>query len=481
MSETTNPVPVPSPEVPRPRSSRKRVVIGVVVVLIVLALLLPISNLFISPPSGTPLTRLAAASPEHLQAASVLEGNCLDCHSKEVKLPLYASLPVAASLLRRDREDGLAYMDMFSALAPSDGQPVGEVALAKLEYVLEHGTMPPARYVLLHWNRGVDADERGSIVRWVRGVRKQHYAAPDLPEAVQTDALRPLPTTMPADAKAVALGNKLFHDVRLSGDNTVSCASCHALDKGGTDQHKTSDGIGGAVGPINSPTVYNAVFNVKQFWDGRAADLQEQAGGPVENPLEMGAKFEQVVEKLNGDAALAAEFKAIYPQGISKESITHAIAEFEKTLVTPNCRFDQYLLGKADALTGEEIEGLQLFRANACGTCHAGPAMGGRSFERMGRRADYFADRGNLTPADDGRYSVTRDERDRHSFKVPTLRNIALTFPYFHDGSQNTLEGAVQAMARYQGYRAFSDAETARVVAFLKTLTGEYGGKMLGL
>jgi cytochrome c peroxidase len=327
----------------------------------------------------------------------------------------------------------------------------------------------------------VTAADKESLLGWLKKVRKTHYATAGAPDTVAADVLQPLP--LPVDIKAdpvkVALGNKLFHDVRLSGDGTLSCASCHGLDKGGTDQAKSSTGIRQQVGPINAPTVLNAVFNVKQFWDGRAADLQEQAGGPVENPMEMGATFAQVIEKLKADAAFVAEFTAVYPEGLSKPTITHAIAEFERTLVTSNSRFDQYLRGKTDALNADELAGLALFRENGCATCHAGKALGGQSFERMGRRADYFADRGQLTDADHGRFSVTKSERDRHAFKVPTLRNIALTFPYFHDGSQQSLEQAVKTMAKYQAYRDFSDTEVTQVVAFLKTLTGELNGKPL--
>jgi cytochrome c peroxidase len=295
----------------------------------------------------------------------------------------------------------------------------------------------------------------------------------------QADALQPLPQAIEADPWKVALGNELYHDVRLSGDNTLSCASCHALDKGGTDQAKSSAGIRGQIGPINSPTVYNAVFNLKQFWDGRAEDLQDQAGGPVENPIEMGAKFEQVVERLQKDAPFVAKFTAVYPDGLNKKNITNAIAEFESTLVTPNSRFDQHLMGKADALTADELDGLRLFRERGCTGCHVGKAIGGQSFERMGRRADYFAARGDLTEVDHGRFNVTKAEADRHNFKVPTLRNVALTYPYFHDGSQQTLEGAVKIMAQYQTDRPFTDHEVTQVVKFLKTLTGEYNGKPL--
>ena len=458
---------------------RKRRLLLAALIVVVLALSLPVSNLFIPHQSGTALARFAAGDSQRLEVVSLLERNCLDCHARETKLPFYARLPIAGSLIERDRADGLKYMDMFEELATMEGQPVSEVALAKLEYVVESGTMPPTRYTIMHWDRWLSDAEKDTILTWIRSVRKAHYATGNAAKEFETDPLQPLPTEVKVDPQKVALGNKLFHDVRLSGDNTLSCTSCHALDKGGTDQARTSTGIRGQIGPINAPTVYNAVFNFKQFWDGRAEDLQDQAAGPVANPIEMGANWDEVVEKLRQDTALVEEFKALYPDGITQTTICNAIAEFEATLVTPNSRFDQYLMGKADALTAEELEGLKLFRENGCATCHTGRALGGQSFELMGRRADYFADRGTLTDADNGRFSVTQREQDRFRFKVPTLRNVALTFPYFHDGSQETLEQAVRSMAKYQTRRPFTDQEVEKVVKFLHTLTGEYQGKPL--
>ena len=190
------------------------------------------------------------------------------------------------------------------------------------------------------------------------------------------------------------------------------------------------------------------------------------------------ADWPQVVLKLNRDKAFRKEFEAAYPEGISEKTITHAIAEFERTLVTPNSRFDKYLKGDAGALTAEEKRGYEVFQEKGCATCHVGELLGGKSYEVMGRRADYFAARGTPpTPADNGRYNVTKDERDRHCFKVPTLRNVGRTFPYFHDGSKKTLREAVDAMATFQDGEALSEKDARDVVRFLETLTGEYKGK----
>jgi len=182
-----------------------------------------------------------------------------------------------------------------------------------------------------------------------------------------------------------------------------------------------------------------------QFWDGRAPTLEEQAKGPVENPIEMGATWPDVIAKLKTDAAFVKEFTAVFPDGVNTENVVRAIAEFERSLITPDSRFDQYLRGKVEAITAAEKAGYRLFKKHACATCHVGELLGGQSFELMGRAEDYFRKRSNVGEPDYGRYNVTKIERDRYRFKVPTLRNIALTAPFFHDGSTKDLHEAVRA------------------------------------
>lgn len=467
MSDNTT---VTSQSAPPSPKRRRWIALAVIVVLV---LILPVSNLFIAPASDTVLADLARQHPDFGDAAAILQSHCLDCHGRTARKPLYGWLPVARGLIERDAATASRYFDMDAELVTSNGTTFAMPALAKIEYVLEQDTMPPTRYVAMHWNLGFDANERYLVHEWIRSTRQAQDPVDGVRIDFKAHALQPLPRSLELDHEKVALGDALFHDVRLSKDNTLSCASCHALDKGGTDQERVSTGVGDAKGPINAPTVYNAVFNFRQFWDGRAADLQEQAGGPVTNPKEMGATWEGVVERLSADDAFVARFRATYPEGLSQETITDAIAEFEKSLVTTHNRFDAYLYGDDTALSADELAGLALFRENACANCHNGRNLGGLSYERMGRRADYFADRGHTTEVDLGRFNQTNAERDRFAFKVPTLRNVELTFPYFHDGTRQTLEMAVSDMARYQGYRDFSAKETAQVVAFLKTLTGE--------
>jgi cytochrome c peroxidase len=219
---------------------------------------------------------------------------------------------------------------------------------------------------------------------------------------------------------------------------------------------------------------------VRQFWDGRAATLEEQAAGPVHNPIEMGSNWEEVIPKLEKDKEYVEAFKALYPDlGISGEAIVDAIATFERSLNTPNSRFDQYLRGDEDAINEDEKKGYELFKASGCATCHVGPAMGGESFERMGLKGDYFADRGNVQEVDEGLANFTKNEDDRHKFKVPSLRNIAVTYPYFHDGQTTDLKEAVKTMATYQEGLELSDEEADLIVKFLNTLTGEYKGQLL--
>ena len=298
--------------------------------------------------------------------------------------------------------------------------------------------------------------------------------------ALLNEPLLPLPAMPDLDPRKVALGRRLFHDPRLSKNNTISCASCHNIQTmAGADGRKLSLGIEGALGKVNAPTVFNSGLNFKQFWDGRAATLEEQVHGPVTNSLEMGAQWPDVIAKLGQDADYVTEFKTSYGEGsITPDMITDAIAVFERSLVTPS-RFDRYLLGDKTALTQREQEGYRLFKEHGCVACHQGVSIGGNMFQTMGKMADYFGDRGNITESDMGRFNVTKDDRDKYKFKVPGLRNVALTPPYFHDGNAATLEEAIQTMAKYQLGAAFTDEEVGLIIEFLKSLNGEYDGKPL--
>lgn len=286
--------------------------------------------------------------------------------------------------------------------------------------------------------------------------------------AADREPIRPIAAAKVAHPAMVELGKKLFFDPRLSRSGFISCNSCHNLSMGGTDNIKTSIGHNWQRGPINSPTVLNAGMNVAQFWDGRAKDLQEQAGGPIANPGEMAFTHDLAIDVLASIPAYRQEFRQVFGQDkLSIEQVTRAIAAFEEVLVTPGARFDQWLMGKKSALTKDELAGYQLFKTSGCIACHNGPAVGGNTFQKMGVVEPY-----KTAMTTEGRAAVTGKDADRFNFKVPTLRNVELTYPYFHDGEAATLTQAVDVMGRLQLGRTFTPDENAKLVAFLKTLTG---------
>lgn len=444
--------------------------LALLAVLVLVGLAFPVSNLVVKPDNSK---KLAGLEGDAAPVAALLRDRCVVCHTEGAQLPYYAGLPVASSIVEGDIARGRRFLD-WGAQAPDS-----EVALAKLEQAATSGTMPPTSYKMLHWDAGLGPEEQETILSWVRKVRSERYATGAADPRRAASPIQPLVPPSGTNPELVALGNRLFHDVRLSGDDSISCASCHGLETGGCDRLQFSKGIKGQVGGINAPTVFNAGPILAQFWDGRAKDLADQAGGPVENPIEMGAKWPAVVERLKTDAAYVAAFDKLFPDGLTRANVQKAIAHFEETLVTTGCDFDQWLQGKDDAITAEQKEGHRLFLEHSCATCHVGDIMGGQSFEPMGRARDYFATRGDVTDADAGRASVSKKEEDRHKFKVPTLRNIAVTYPYFHDGSTSDLAQAVRTMAEHQNGSTLSDTDTTKIVAFLKSLTGHYAGKRL--
>jgi len=280
------------------------------------------------------------------------------------------------------------------------------------------------------------------------------------------ELITPIPLEVLYDKDKAKLGEKLFNDKRLSKDNTISCATCHILEEGGDDNIQVSFGINGQKGTRNSPTVLNSRFNANQFWDGRAKNLQEQAEGPIHNPIEMGSNFEEVVKKLNKDANYVKAFNKIYKDGITGTNITNAIAEFESSLITPNSRFDQFLRGNTKALNNDEKEGYKLFKEYGCISCHNGINIGGNLMQRIGVLEEFKT-------TDFGLYNVTKDQEDKFYFKVPSLRNIQITSPYFHDGLTLNLKDAVNKMSYYQVGYTLKEDETDKIILFLKTLTGE--------
>ena len=294
-----------------------------------------------------------------------------------------------------------------------------------------------------------------------------------------TGLLLPLEKVSVVDARMVALGEKLFSDVRLSRDSTVACASCHNLSAAGADGRMHSIGIDGQMGAINAPTVFNATFNFRQFWDGRSASLEEQVTGPITNPIEMGSTWEEVVLRLAGDAAYKAEFNALFPDGVTATNVRKTIAEFERTLVTPNAPFDRFLLGDQGAMNKKAQTGLRLFQEYGCIACHQGRNLGGTMYEKLGIVRPFYGPDRPHKPEDLGRFNLTKEEEHKFEFKVPGLRNVAKTGPYLHDGSVATLDEVVRLMGRYQLGIEFTHTEVQALVAFLESLTGEYNGRPL--
>ena len=288
------------------------------------------------------------------------------------------------------------------------------------------------------------------------------------------EPIKPIPASITVDIDKVLLGEKLFHDVKLSKDNTVSCASCHDVSDGGDDNAQVSTGIEGKKGVINAPTVFNVGFNFKQFWDGRAGSLEDQVDGPVQNVQEMGSIWPEVVAKLYQDDDYALAFKNIYADGITRENIKNAIAEYQRTLITPDSPFDRWLGGDENAITERQKRGYKKFKDYGCTSCHQGVNVGGNMFQVFGVLNSYFLERGNITEADMGRFNITGNKADQHAFKVPSLRMAAHTAPYLHDGTAETLRDAVDIMFRYQLGREAPDEDKNDIVEFINSLAGKY-------
>ncbi len=283
------------------------------------------------------------------------------------------------------------------------------------------------------------------------------------------ELISPIEENVIVDINKALLGKKLFFEKRLSKDNTISCASCHIIAEGGDDNKRVSEGINKKKGSLNAPTVLNSKYNFVQFWDGRAKNLEEQAAGPIHNPIEMGSDLKTVVKELKKDPGYVKRFREVFNDVIKPNYITEAIAEFENALVTPNSRFDKFLKGDIHAITEYEKEGFELFKSYGCISCHNGVNMGGNLFQKMGilKKKDY-QNKEYL-----GRYNVTKDEEDKFFYKVPGLRNIEQTAPYFHSGEVKTLKEAVELMMEFQLGIKPNSKSVEKIEAFLKTLNGE--------
>ncbi len=290
--------------------------------------------------------------------------------------------------------------------------------------------------------------------------------------SIRREPIRPLTRPTDLSPKKVELGKSLFHDTRLSHDNSVSCATCHDVENGGDDDLPTSVGIGGQTGDLNAPTVLNSGMSIAQFWDGRAASLEIQAEAPIHDLKEMGSNWEEVIGKLKLDANLVSQFQAIYPQGLNAKSICDAIANYERALVTVDSDFDKYLRGDSTALNENALAGYELFKSIGCISCHQGRLVGGNMFQEFGIMRDFAENFDSGNEKSKGRFNVTSRRNDLHRFKVPSLRNVQQTAPYFHDGQTATLEEAISIMAEFQLGESLSDQQITQIREFLDSLTG---------
>jgi cytochrome c peroxidase len=291
------------------------------------------------------------------------------------------------------------------------------------------------------------------------------------------EPISPVPLELALDPKRVALGERLFYDARLSGDNTRSCAACHPLDKGAMDGRARATATDGQARLRNTPTLFNVGLNTSFNWDGATNTLEAHADKLLANPEVMNATWPALLARLRADADYRAAFATAYSDGMTQANVLNAIADFERSLITPNARFDRFLRGETTALTAEEKQGYELFKSYGCIACHQGVNVGGNLFQKFGVFKNPDAEQGHTGEPDPGRYAVTKVDRDRGVFRVPSLRNVALSAPYFHDGRMPALAGAVDTMARVQLGRSLSGQEVGAIVRFLHTLTGEFRGQ----
>jgi len=299
--------------------------------------------------------------------------------------------------------------------------------------------------------------------------------------SVQVDALelsnepiQPIKAPVNLNGKKVEVGRRLFNDTIMSSDGDISCASCHYINSGGTDGKQFSIGTKGRIGTINTPTVFNSSKLFRQFWDGRVETLHDQVDDPVTNPIEMNAKWPNILARMFDDSYYSKVIPELYKDGITRDNVKDLLVEYQKSLVAVDSSFDLYLKGDESAVTKNVKKGYELFKSYGCSSCHQGENVGGNMFQIFGVINSYFKQRGNITDADLGRYNITGNKNDRHMFKVPSLRMAKYTAPYLHDGTQKSLRDAVDVMFKYQLGREAPDEDKEYIVEFIESLAGQH-------
>jgi cytochrome c peroxidase len=290
------------------------------------------------------------------------------------------------------------------------------------------------------------------------------------------EPITPIPLSVDLPADKVALGELLFNDRDLAGNSGLSCADCHVLADGGDDGRKLADGPGSANMPLNTPTILNIAYNGRIGWFGGHASLAEHANHDLSKRRHDSKPWPALIGYLQANSTYTARFDKLYPDRITRKNILDALTTFERSLITPNAPFDRWLRGDDNALAPQALEGYRRFKQLGCISCHQGINVGGNLFQRIGVFGDFFADKAALTAADQGRYVVTARERDRRVFRVPSLRNVAVTSPYFHDGRTDSLRQAIELVGRFQLNRELSEQDIDQLQAFLESLTGNYQG-----
>ena len=296
---------------------------------------------------------------------------------------------------------------------------------------------------------------------------------------LRQEPISPIPQNVTIDEDKALLGESLFFDTRLSKDNTIACATCHQLEAGGDDNVARGISQASSMHVINTPSVFNAQYNFRQNWDGSAKTLNQQIEMVVGSHHEFNTDWNNIISKFIRDDGIRKDFDKSYSDGLTKDNIIDAIVEFEKTLITPDSRFDRYLRYEDNALTEEEIEGYTLFKDLGCISCHQGRNIGGNLFQKFGVFYDYIAERGDITKQDYGKFNISNRQVDKFVFKVPSLRNVAVTAPYLHDGSATTIEDVIEIMGKTQLGKTLTESEILSIKSFLNTLTGEYKNKPL--